>query len=188
MNPAAESPSARMAGTVPPRREPSGDGRWTLGRWLVLIALVYAAHVILLYAFGARKEIVPRPVKDVPTLQLAEDTGEWFALNDPTLFALPHPGDFPSAIRMQTRVLEPPSFGWTEPTGDLLLSARQLGSVFDEFMQTNRFAEMELQWKPPLKLNTPGLPIEPVLAQTSTLLIQGDVARRPLLNQIDVPS
>ena len=55
-------------------------------------------------------------------------------------------------------------------------------------MQTNRFAGIELQLKPPLKLSTPVLPIEPVLAQASTLLIQGDVARRQLLNQIDVPS
>jgi hypothetical protein len=189
MNPApAESESAGLAMTVAPRREPSGGGRWTLGRWLTLVALIYAAHVILLFVFGARKEIVPRPAKDVPTLELADETGEWLVLNDPTLFALPHPRDFASAIRMQPPVLVPPSFHWTEPPGDLPLSARGLGSVFDEFMQTNRFAGIELQLKPPLKLSTPALPIEPVLAQSSTLLIQGDAARRPLLNQIDVPS
>ncbi|MFZ0827603.1 MAG: hypothetical protein WAO02_09300 [Verrucomicrobiia bacterium] len=189
MNPAAaESPPDGLAGSVPPRREPSGDGAWTHGRWLVLVALVYAAHVILLFAFGARKEIAPRPVTKVPALQLVDGAGEWFALNDPTLFALPHPGDFAAAIRRQTQVLKQPSFRWTEPPGELPLSARELGAPFNEFMQTNRFDGLELQLKPPLKLSAPGLPIEPVLAQASTLLIQGDVARRPMLNPIAVPS
>ena len=184
----AESPPAGLAGTVPPRREPTGHGSWTLGRWLMFIALIYAAHVILLYAFGARKQIVPRPVKNVPTITLTENTGEWLALNDPTLFALPHPRDFASAIRMQTPVLIQPSFHWSEPPGWLPLSAGKLGSVFDGFMQTNRFAGLELQLKPPSSFSTPALPLEPVLAQTSTLLIEGDMARRPLLNPIDVPS
>jgi hypothetical protein len=189
MNPAsAESPSAGLAGTVPPRREPSGNGSWTLGRWLMLIALFYAAHVVLLFAFGARKPIVPRTATHVPALKLTEDGGEWFALNDPTLFALPHQRDFAYTIRTQTPVLEQPSFHWKEPSGWLPLPARELGAVFQEFMQTNRFSGMELQLKPPLKLSTPAVPIEPVLAPTSTLFIQGDIARRPLLNPIDVPS
>ena len=189
MNPAsAELPPAGRAGTVPPQREPAGNGSWTLGRWLMFIALIYAAHVILLFTFGARKPIASRPTANVPALQLAQEAGEWFALNDPTLFALPHPRDFGSAIRMQTPALNPPSFHWTETNGWLSLSTGDLGTVFSGFMQTNRFTDMELQLKPPLKLNEPGLPGEPVLAQTSMLLIQGDIARRPLLNPMEVPS
>jgi len=184
----AESPPAGLAGTVPPRQEPAGNASWTLGRWLMFIALIYAAHVILLFAFGARKEIVPRPVTNVPALELADDAGEWVALNNPTLFALPHPGDFASAIRRQTPDSQQPSFHWTEPPGWLPLPAREPGTIFNQFMQTNRFAGLELQLKPPLKFSAPEAPGEPVLAQTSALLIQGDVARRPLLSQIDVPS
>ncbi len=189
MNPAsAESPPAGLAGTVSSRPEPPGAGRWSHGRWLMLVALAYAAHVIMLFAFGGRKEIVPRPVTWVPTLQLADDADEWLALNDPTLFALPHSQDFASAMRVHTPAMKPPSFRWTEPPGDLSLSGEKLGTTFNEFMQTNRFAGIELQLKPPLNFSAPGLPIEPVLAQTSTLAIQGDVAQRPLLNQINVPS
>jgi hypothetical protein len=154
----------------------------------MLIALIYAAHVILLFAFGARKQIVPRPVADVPALELANEAGEWFALNDPTLFALPHPGDYASANRIQTPVSQQPSFHWTEPPGWLPLPAAELGTVFNQFMQTNQFAGIELQLKPPLILDAPEVPVEPVLAQISTLLIQGDIARRQLLNQIEVPS
>jgi hypothetical protein len=167
---------------------PSSHGAWTYGRWLMFIALIYAAHVILLFAFGAQKPIVPRPVANVPALQLADGAGEWFALNDPTLFALPHPRDSAAAVRMRAPVPAQPSFQWTEPPGWLALSDRELGAVFNQFMETNHFADLELQLKPPLKLSSPGAPVEPVLAQTSTLLIQGDLARRSLLSQIEVPS
>ncbi len=154
----------------------------------MVIALLYAAHVVLLFAFGARKQIMPRPVANVPELQLANDAGEWFALNDPTLFALPHPRDFASVIRRQAPALEQLSFHWAEPPGELPSPADDLGTVFSAFMQTNRFASLELQLKPPLIVSTPVLPIEPVLARGSTLLVQGDLARRPMLNQIDLPS
>jgi hypothetical protein len=178
--------TTRAASEAPPRREPQGKGPWTRGRWLTLIALVFAAHVALLFVFGGRKQIVPRAVTNVPTLKLADDSSELLALNDPTLFALPHPGDFASAIQVQTSVLKQPSFRWTEPPGELTLSAQELGTVFNEFMQTNRFTGFELQLKPPLKLSAPGLPIEPALAQNSTLRVEGELAQRRLPSQINL--
>jgi hypothetical protein len=147
---------------------------------LALIALVFAAHVILLFVFGGRKQIVPRAVTNVPTLKLADDSSELIALNDPTLFALPHQKDFASAIWLQTAALKQPSFRWTEPPRWLPLSADELGLAFDQFTQTNRFAGFELQLKPPVKLSAPGLPIEPALAQNSTLRVEGELAQRQL--------
>ena len=64
--------------------KPQGNGPWMRGRWLTLIALVFAAHVALLFIFGGRKQIVPRAVTNVPTLKLADNSSEWLALNDPT--------------------------------------------------------------------------------------------------------
>ena len=195
MNPAsAKSYPSGMGGTTrkekhtPPGEEPPGDGLWTRGRWLALITLIFAAHVVLLYAFGERNPIIPRTVKHVPRLNLADNTREWLALNDPTLFALPHRRDFASVTRQQINAVKQPSFRWTEPPNWLPLPVEQLGAVFNEFMQTNRFAGLELQLKPPVKLSIPGLPMEPVLAQTSTLLIEGDIAQRPLLSPVNVPS
>jgi hypothetical protein len=183
----AKSPPAGLAGATREVPPPSGDGPWTRGRWLTWIALIFAAHAALVFAFGGRKPIVPHAVKDAPVLNLAAAADERLALNDPTLFALPHRKDFASASRKQMPV-EQPSFHWTEPPGWLPLSAEQLGAVFNEFMQTNGFPGLELQLKPPLKLSTPELPITPVLAQNSTLLIEGDLAQRPLLNPVNVPS
>jgi len=188
----AESHPTGLAGTTraapeaPPRQEPQGGGPWTRSRWLTLIALVFAAHVALLFVFGGRKQIVPRPVKNVPTLELADDSSEWIALNDPTLFALPHQKDFASAIWLQTTALKQPSFRWTAPTNWLPLSVDELGLAFNQFMQTNRFASFELQLKPSLKLSAPGLPIKPVLAQNSTLRVEGELAQRQLPSPINL--
>jgi len=193
MNPAdAKSYPAGMAGTTrpagepPPGREPPGDGLGTRSRWLMLIALVFAAHVVLLFAFGGRKQIVPRAVTNVPTLRLADDSSGLLALNDPTLFALPHQNDFASVIWLQTVALRQPSFRWTEPPRWLSLSANELGLVFNQFMLTNRFASFELQLKPPLKLSAPGLPVEPALAQNSTLRVEGELAQRQLPSQFNL--
>jgi hypothetical protein len=171
--------------TGPAVTKPQGGGPWTRGRWLTVIVLVLAAHVALLFVFGGRKQIVARAVTNVPTLKLADNSSEWLALNDPTLFALPHQKDFASAIGRQTTAKQP-SFRWTEPPRWLPLSANELGLAFNQFMQTNHFASFELQLKPTLKLSAPGLPIEPVLAQNSTLRVEGELAQRRLASQINL--
>ena len=185
-HPTGLAETTRAAPEAPPRQEPQGGGPWTRSRWLTLIALVFAAHVALLFVFGGRKQIVPRAVTNVPTLKLADNSSEWLALNDPTLFALPHQKDFASAIWRQTAAKQP-SFRWTEPPRPLPSpSADELGLAFDQFMQTNHFASFKLQLKPSLKLSAPGLPIEPVLAQNSTLRVEGELAQRQLPSQINL--
>jgi hypothetical protein len=190
MNPATESGPDQPPGVTlaAPGRETSGEQRWTRSRWLTLVTLIFAAHVGLVFAFGARKPIVPRPVTEAPTLALTGDTGEWLALNDPTLFAVPHPRDVTSVLRVQTSAAQPPSFRWTEPPGWLSLSGEALGAVFSEFMETNRFAGLELQLKPPVTFSTPVMPIEPVLPQASSLQIADGLAQRQLLTSMNLPS
>jgi hypothetical protein len=190
MNPAAETGPAGLAGPAltAPDRETHGEKRWTRSRWLVLVILIFAAHVGLLFAFGARKPIVPQAAARVPMLKLANKADEWIALSDPTLFALPHSMDLMPVFRAQTFVVTQPSFRRTEPPGWLPLLVEALGADFNAFMQTNRFAGLELQLKPALKLNTPALPLDPLLPQASTLQIEDGLAQRPLLNALDLPS
>jgi hypothetical protein len=178
--------TTRVAPEAPPGREPQGKGPWTRGRWLTLIALVFTAHVALIFVFGGRKPVVPRAVTNVPTLTLVNHSSEWLALNDPTLFVLPHPMDFASAFQGQMSALKQPPFHWTEPSGALELSADELGLAFNQFMQTNHFASFELQLKPPLKFSTPGLPVEPALAQNSTWRVEGELAQRLLPSSINL--
>ena len=178
----ADTPALGLAG-----QGPHGQ-RWSPGRWLVLITLICAAHVALLFMFGARKHIVPRAATDVPTLRLADSSDELLALNDPTLFALPHAGDFGTAMWSQAPVVKPPSFRWTEAPRWLPLSVDGLMNVFNQFMQTNRAADFTLQLKPPVRLSTPSQSITPALAQVSTMRVEGDLTDRRLLTPMDLPS
>jgi len=173
---------------VAPGQEPPGERSWTRSRWLTLVTLVFTVHVLLLFAFGGRKPIVPRAVTNVPTLNLADDAGEWLALNDPTLFALPHQRDFASVVWLPLRTNEPPSFRWTEPPRWLPLSADGLGQAFNQFMQTSHFAGLELQLKSPVKPSAPASPVESAPDQTSTLQIQDNLAQRRLPDPVNLPS
>ena len=55
-------------------------------------------------------------------------------------------------------------------------------------MQTNIFATHTLDLNPRPKLSEPVLPIEPAFAQNSTMQMTGELARRRLLNAVNLPS
>jgi hypothetical protein len=167
---------------------PAAGHHWTRSRWLVLILLVFGLHLALLVVFGSRKQTTPRVATRATSLVLVDHSSEWLALNDPTLFALPHPEDFSSAIWPAITNLDQSSYHWTEDLRWLSLPTNELGTVFDRFMQTNRFAGFRLDLQPPVRFSAPVVPIAPVFAAASTLQIDGGSAGRQLLNPITLPS
>jgi TonB family protein len=167
-----------------PAAEPAKG--WTRTRWFTVIALVFAAQVALIVLLGEKKEIIPRAVLNVPTLKLAGIADEELALNDPTLFVLPNPKDFASAVWLTNAEPEQPSFRWTEPPRWLPFSTDGLGAAFDRFMQTNFPASRPFNLRPTLELNPPTLPAEPVFTQNSTMRIKGELAQRLLPSPISL--
>jgi hypothetical protein len=161
---------------------------WSRQRWLTLVALIFAAHIALIFLFGEKKQAAARAVMNVPTLKLANESDELLALNDPALFALPNPKDFASAVWLKMPDVTQPSFRWTESPQWLPLSAKNLGATFSRFMQTNFFKAYQLNFKPQPELSEPVLPVEPALAQNSTLQVEGALVQRQLLNEINLPS
>ena len=160
---------------------------WTARRWWTVFILILAAHFVLLLVFSDKKTRPVRAVTGVPTLKLANPNDEFIALNDPTLFALPHAGDFVTPDWTQPRTNTPPSFQWDEPPPWLQLPAVQLGKTFGRFMNTNQFANWTPDFKPEPKFSTPALSLEWALPQEATLHIRGELARRPLLNPVPLP-
>ena len=55
-------------------------------------------------------------------------------------------------------------------------------------MRTNFFATYPLDFKPTPELSAPSLQIEPALPQNSTLQIEGGLAQRRLIGEINLPS
>ena len=177
----ADSSAPDVAGATS-RPEQRGQG-WSRQRWLILVALVFAAQLAIIFAIGQRQFQPPRAVVNVPQLVLADNTSELIALDDPTLFALPHADD----VASEMYAIPPPDFRWTEPPGELLSPAgKNLGTVFTRFMQTNRFAAPILDFKPAPKLSEPVPQLPPAFAENSTLHIEGELAQRKWLNPVNL--
>ncbi len=163
-------------------------GRWSRNRWWLVVIAIFAAHIGLIFALGDRKPIVPRQPTATPHLRLAANNDQLLALNDPTLFALPHAGAFSGAPWMDAPRVQARYLQWSEPPGWLLLPVEQLGAAFSYFMETNIFARYTPELKAAPELTVPVItPIEPAPASNSVLLVEGDLAQRSLANSIQVP-
>lgn len=175
-----------------PPVEPGRNESWSRQRLIFFIVLALAAHVALIFIFGTRKEATPRPVVNAPQLQFADSSSESMALDDPTLFALPHANDFGSPIWLETPIISHPSFAWTEPPRFLPLTGplagNKLGATLVQFMQTNPLPQLALNFKPDPLFSLPSAPDAPILPQSSTLQIIGELAKRPLLNHLTLPA
>ncbi len=170
----------------PPPTAPAGFG-WSRQRLLWIIAFALATHIALIFIFGTKKPVLPRPVLNVPELQFARGSSEALALDDPTLFALPHARDFSTPIWTAVPVPPPVSFRWTEPPRFLAPAAETFGTVFAAFMQTNPAPVVTLNFKPEPRFLPPVSPLPSLLPAGSTLNVTGDLAGRPLLFQPAVP-
>jgi len=140
------------------------------------------------FIFGARKPVVPRVPGRVPQLQIADAAGKLIPLSDPTLFVLPHANDFASAAWLRSPAIVPPSFDYREAPQFLPLPAEKLGATFTAYMQSNRLAEYQFNFKPEPSLAGAELFFQPALPPQSTFRVAGELASRRVLNRITVPS
>lgn len=162
---------------------------WSRRRWGTLIALVFAMHVGLIFALGDRKPVTPRPPASAPTLSVAPKSDECIALNDPTLFALPHREGFAGEAWLKIPNVKYQPFRWTEPPRLLSLPVQKLGDMFAQFMQTNLLAPFELEIKPTAEVTAPVVPeIGLMIATHSTLRLEGGLAHQRLINPPELPS
>jgi len=160
---------------------------WSPRRWSIMILLVFGLQVGLIFALSERKAVAPRPVK-VARLQLIAEGGELLALADPTLLALPHARSFAAPAWLPIPRMEFASFKWTESPRFLVLPIAQLGATFLDFMQTNTFAQLDLDSLPTPKLALPELAPLFTPPTRSELRVAGDLAVRRQLNRPQLPS
>jgi len=177
----AHTSLSEIAGPKPP------DEGWSQKKWLTVVAIIFAAHLAIIFALGEKKQAVPLAATNVPNLKLADNSGEMLALDDPTLFAQPHLEGFAGPALRNQQLGQFHRQDWTEPPRWLPLSAENLGAPFSRFVQTNFFAGHPLDFKPKAKLSAPPA-VEPALPQYSTLQIAGGLVQRRLLNEINLPS
>ncbi len=160
--------------------QPQPDKGWSRARLLRMVAVVFIAHVVLIYIFGARKPITVREVKDVPQLEIAAAQNEWLALDDPALFALPHADPFTAPYHVTN------SFRWS--SAPYWLSLTDIRAVtLSDLAQTNQFAMTRLDLKPPTTLDVPATQFGPEFAQASTVRLDSDLAGRQWITAPRLP-
>ena len=171
-----------------PHSETFSDIRWSWKKLFVFTLFMFAAHVAFVFLTGSKRTLHPRAITDVPRFQLASDSSGLLALDDPTLFALPHVEDFVPAIWRQMPEITGPSMRWTEQPPFLPPAIESLGASFNAFMASNRFDELALNFKPAPQLSVPDVRLESMLPKHSSMNIEGALAGRQLLKPVNVPT
>lgn len=169
--------------------------RWQPRRWLYLVSLVFLVQVALIFLLAEH----PSGSAHAPQVRMAinvaadpmseEQLAQLPALDDPTLFALPSLHGFSGAAWLSYTPMEHQFADWTNSAYWLELETAPLGKTFLDFVNTNAAAPLLIADKPlPAPPNAaPRLTNEP-LASRSELHIEGDLARRTLLNPLPLPS
>ena len=165
------------ASTAPPERA------WTRPRWVLFIGMAFAAHVGFIFAFGDRTPIVPRAIINAPAMQFTTHRSEREQLDDPTLFALPHPNGFAGAAWLRRPQIEFAPFRWTEPPRLLALAGDQLGATFQQHLAPKGFARLEVEILPPPEpTSPPPRDRAGITARRSASSLGGELAQRRWLN------
>src|SRR5579862_1640649 len=181
---AAERPGAETANP-----SDSKSRRIRPGMWLA-VALVFGLQIAALFWLGNPPPPI-EPVHATAAPKFSMVTNRWdelLALQDPTLFVLPHRNNFSGAgwLKIPRHDFQPTNS--SEPKLLLALLPEQLGSTFAAFMQTNPPPSIQMDLTAGLGfIDQQSLPPLPSLASASSVRVEGDLAKRRLLEPLQLP-
>ncbi len=162
---------------------------WLSGRCWAAIAFVFAVQVALFQLTLNRPPAAVRNAGIAPVIRMSyRQPREWFVLEDPTLFALPHEQGFSGSAWLQMPLFEFRPADWSEPARMLTLPVQELGERFESYVQTNRVPAFPTIVTREPKLSSPGTATRGPVIVHSTLSIDGDLARRRLLSRFTLPA
>jgi hypothetical protein len=154
---------------------------WRFNRILVLSLFILGAQVGFIVFLGEKNPPPVRQVIHAPHIQLANDASRWIALDDPTLFALPHTNDFGANLWLSQPEVTTPSFAYTEPPRFLPLNIDSLGMNLRQFLSTNFLATIRPNLKPEPAIPAPEPLLSAELSTNTTIQIYGELASRRLV-------
>jgi hypothetical protein len=142
-----------------------------------MLTLIFTVQLALIFWLGARGPVFATRTATVPILRIAGPAfAELLALNDPTLFALPHQQGFagPAWLTVTNFVAEP--FIWSEPPRWLTLPIEELGALFRQYVATNQFGPPEAPSQLEPEFAAPDVSSSLDLPQQSALRLTGGLA------------
>jgi len=177
------------ASPATPASFPDAPRPWSRRQLLGGIGLLFTAQLALIFALGERGPTKPRPPAAAPVLRVAPQTAETLALQDPTLFALPHPAGFAGRAWLRPPTVQVQSRRWTESPRWLAPEPESFGATLSQLARANHLPPLELTVNP-MPEPAPTLPQEPMPAPParSTLALAGDLGGRRLLNPPELPA
>jgi hypothetical protein len=162
---------------------------WARRRLWGMVALVFIVQLSLIFWLGSRTPIRQRRPTAALTLYLGgQAPAELQALNDPTLFTLPHPEGFSGPVwrRMPRPEFRP--YEWSVPTDHYPLAIDRLGAVFNRLLETNQFQALQLPAQIEAAPTLPDVPALAVLVDHSVVQLEDGLAQRRLLAPLQLQS
>ena len=163
---------------------------WSRQRWIVLCALVLAAHVgVTLWLREPPRKERPRTTPIIVHLaltpQLHDRLVELPTLSDPTLFGLPNENSFSGVAWSKFTPLPQRLSEWSEPPNWLTQRVDRLGRAFSQFAATTARSSYLIADKPlpavtALDVVTPAAAVE----TQSVLRFDANLAKRRLINPV----
>lgn len=155
---------------------------WSRRRWWTTIAVFFGAQVALVFWLNDRSPARPRQPEAVPTFRFAiTRSGERLALEDPTLYALPHVQGFSGDAWLKFAPVRFNAADWSESARFLPQDSQELGLRFRDFIGTNSPPPFPaIASLRPERMYTGNFAAAPPPA-ASRLRVEGDLAKRRLL-------
>jgi hypothetical protein len=158
----------------------AGPRPWSRSRWFISILMVFAAQVGLLFALRSRTPMVPPAPAPALSISVATEPAEILALNDPTLFLLPHREGFSGEAWRKTPRLEFQPADWSERPRLLPWTGQPPGGDFAISIRSNAVTAFQAFAIPDPGLEPEYSPEDP-LATNSTVRIEGALKERRLV-------
>jgi len=162
--------------------------------WIWGFVFLFLVHAFAIFWFADRREGRPVWQKPAAFLYLSSEpemdrrVTDLAALQEPTLFALPHPRGFSGSAWLNFRPQVPTLNDTSAPPEWLALPLEQLGGVLNAYSATNRPSEEQLLASlRATRTVEVRIPDEPVMT-TTTIRVEGPLASRRLLGTPPLPS
>lgn len=166
--------------------EPRG---WPRRRWLLFILAVFGAQLGLIFCLSDPPPLPPRLPPQAAAIHFVPGSAsDLRALEDPTLFALPHREGFSGLAWLQAPPPPFRGFAWSEEPNWLQLSADRLGTIFDPLIEPDDPNAPPTLSRPEPKLTLTQVPAPEPGPSQSWLRLEGDLARRRLITPVELPS
>jgi len=169
----------------------SGEG-WSNQAIGICVLIVFAVQLGVLFWLGrtplaVRAHTENKPLRLMPEIQLAPDSGSGEAFSDPTLFSRPNRRGFSGTAWRRFSGVDHQLIDWNETPRLLDNQPAMLGAAFREALPDHLAVVSGI----PAKGLAKPVTVEPgplALRDASELKILGDLAKRPLVRSVSVPA